>query len=191
MKEIKYNSSKKTHERIKKAFAELIAEKKAMNKITVADLAEKAEITRGTFYSHFNNIYEVAEEIEEEFMSSINSSHEEIKTVEDFPIFLHKFFEFLTKNEELYRQILSSDAPTVFVNRLNVQIGEAARRAIRKYPNANPVQELDVAFFIDGATYMILKYFRGEISLSLDEIEWYLKERAFATFFNEHTPKES
>ena len=37
--------------------------------------------------------------------------------------------------------------------------------------------DLDIAFFTDGATYMILKYFRNEISLSLDEIEQYLKQR--------------
>ena len=43
MKEMKYNSKKRTHEKIKRAFAQLLGEKKALNKITVAELAERAE----------------------------------------------------------------------------------------------------------------------------------------------------
>ena len=190
MKEIKYNSSKKTHERIKKAFAELLSEKKAVNKITVAELSSRAEITRGTFYAHFNNIYEVAEEIEEEFTTKLQDSNTEIKTVEDFPVFFHKFFQFLSENEELYRQLLTSDAPMTFINRLNAQIGRAARESLASTTVGRPMSELDVTFFIDGATYMILKYFRGEISMSLEEIEWYLKERALEMFFRESSRSE-
>ena len=55
MKETKYNSKKRTHEKIKRAFAQLLGEKKALNKITVAELAERSEVTRGTFYAHYNN----------------------------------------------------------------------------------------------------------------------------------------
>lgn len=185
MKENKYNSSKRTHERIKKVFAELLSEKKSINKITVAELASKAEITRGTFYAHFNNVYEVAEEVEDEFISTLESSNNNINGIEDFPIFLHRFFNFLAEHEELYRQILASEAPMTFINRLNLQIGQAAREALKNRSSIHPMQELDITFYIDGATYMILKYFRGEISMSLDEIEWYLKERAFEMFFKD------
>ena len=80
-----------------------------------------------------------------------------------------------------------------FVNRLNLQITQAARDALNANSFKHPIQELDVMFYIDGATYMILKYFRGEISMSLNEIEWYLKERAFEMFlkdFSTETPEE-
>jgi len=193
MKEIKYNSSKRTHERIKRAFAELLSEKKTVNNITVAELAKRAEITRGTFYAHFNNIKEVSEEVEKEVIERLQVSNNKIENIEDFPVFLHEFFQFLAKNEELYRQILSSEAPMAFVNRLNLQITQAARDALNASSFKHPIQELDIMFYIDGATYMILKYFRGEISMSLNEIEWYLKERAFEMFlkdFSTGTPEE-
>lgn len=193
MKEIKYNSSKRTHERIKRAFAELLSEKKTVNNITVAELAKRAEITRGTFYAHFNNIKEVSEEVEKEVVERLQVSNNKIENIEDFPVFLHEFFQFLAENEELYRQILSSEAPMAFVNRLNLQITQAARDALNANSFKHPIQELDIMFYIDGATYMILKYFRGEISMSLNEIEWYLKERAFEMFlkdFSTETPEE-
>ena len=182
MKEFKYCSKKRTHEKIKAAFAELLAEKKTLNKITVAELAERAEVTRGTFYAHYNNIFEVAEELENDFISVLDSSAEQMKSVEDFPIYLHQIFEFLAIHEDLYRQLLSSNAPMVFISRLNHQIEKTIKEILREHSINKPMLDLDIAFFTDGATYMILKYFRGEIALSLDEIEWYLKQRIVEMF---------
>lgn len=185
MKEIKYSSKKRTHEKIKAAFAELLAEKKALNKITVAELAEKAEVTRGTFYAHYNNIFEVAEELENDFISILDSSAEKMTTIEDFPIYFHQVFEFLAEHEELYRQLLSSDAPLVFISKLNHQIEKTIKEILREHSINKPMLDLDIAFFTDGATYMILKYFRNEIALSLDEIEWYLKQRIEEMFLKD------
>ena len=182
MKDIKYTSSKRTHEKIKRAFAELLSEKGALNKITVAELAARAEVTRGTFYAHYQNIFEVAEELENEFISTLDSSAEKMTSVEDFPVYMHQIFEFLAEHEELYRQLLSSDAPMVFIARLNHQIEKTIREILREHAIEKPMLELDIAFFTDGATYMILKYFRGEIALNLDEIEWYLKQRIVEMF---------
>lgn len=179
---MKYSSKKRTHERIKRAFAELLAEKKALNKITVAELAERAEVTRGTFYAHYDNIFEVAEELENEFITALDTSTEHIETVEDFPIYMHQIFVFLEANEELYRQLLSSDAPLVFITRLNSQINKTIHKILKEHSIEKPMLNLDISFFTDGATYMILKYFRGEIDLSLSEIEWYLKQRVEEMF---------
>lgn len=174
---MKYSSKKRTHERIKRAFAELLAEKKALNKITVAELSERAEVTRGTFYAHYNNIFEVAEELENEFISALDESTAHIERVEDFPVYLHQIFVFLAANEDLYRQLLSSDAPLVFISRLNHQINTTVHRLLKQHSIEKPMLDLDITFLTDGATYMIFRYFRGELSLSLDEIEWYLKQR--------------
>lgn len=182
MKKIKYSSKKRTHERIKKAFAELLAQKEDLKKITVAELATKAEVTRGTFYAHFNNIFEVASEIESDFIETLDLAVGEMTDVDDFPFYFHKIFEFLAENEELYRQLLMSDAPLVFINRLNTRIEKTIREIMKEREKDRPMLDLDIAFFTDGATYMIMKYFRGEIQLSLDEIEWYLKQRIFEMF---------
>ena len=175
--ECRYSSSKKTHEKIKKAFAELLSEKKALNKITVADLTKRAEITRGTFYAHFSNIYEVAESIENEFMSALDFQESSIDTEKDFSSHLHQVFEFLAANEEIYRLLLSSDAPMPFVRQLNKRMGKTIRKSLKERKIDRPMIDLDIAFFTDGATYMLVKYFRGDINLSLDDIEWYLKQR--------------
>ena len=182
MKKAKYSAKNRTHDKIKKAFAELLTEKKTLKKITVADLAKRAEITRGTFYTHFDNIFEVASEIESDFIETLDHVAEEITDVDDFPFQFHRIFEFLAENEELYKQLLSSDAPLVFINRLNTRIEKTIRKIMKEREKDRPMLDLDIAFFTDGATYMILKYFRGEIAMSLDEIEWYLKQKVFGMF---------
>ena len=58
------SSSKKTRNLIKTTFAELMQEKKELNKITVTELVKRADITRSTFYTHYDDIYEVAKDYE-------------------------------------------------------------------------------------------------------------------------------
>ena len=65
------NSSRKTKELIKKSFAELLEEKKETKNITVKELVERVDLTRGAFYSHYDNIYEVASEIQDEILDTI------------------------------------------------------------------------------------------------------------------------
>ena len=50
------NSSKKTRNLIKNTFAEMLSEKKEINKISVTELVKRADINRGTFYTHYNDM---------------------------------------------------------------------------------------------------------------------------------------
>lgn len=184
MKESKYASSKQTHEKIKKAFSELLLKKKSMDKITASEIASRAGITRGTFYAHYDNIYSVAEELENEFAESLSFRDEDFLEENNFQEFLHQTFVYLSENEELYHNLLSSDVPMVFVNRLNAKLSDAIKQAVAKKDIERPMIDLDISFFVDGTTYMLLKYFRGEIKMSLEEIEWYLRQRAKEMFLD-------
>lgn len=63
-------SSRKTRLLIKKIFAEMLSEKQELGKISVSELCERADISRGTFYVHFDDIYSVAEEYENELIDA-------------------------------------------------------------------------------------------------------------------------
>ncbi|MBQ3325716.1 TetR/AcrR family transcriptional regulator C-terminal domain-containing protein [Candidatus Saccharibacteria bacterium] len=183
MKQAKYLSSIRTHEKIKRAFAILLAEKNTLSRITVAELSQKAQITRGTFYAHFNNIYEVAEEMENEFISALEESSRGMESVDGFPVYFHHLFEFLAEHEDLYRLLLSSDVPVEFILKFRLQMEKNIKRIMEKHQINRKTLDLDIAFFTDGATFMILDYFRGELTLSLSEIELYLKQRVDDLFF--------
>lgn len=64
------NSSRKTRRLIKKIFAEMLSEKKELGKISVSELCKRADISRGSFYSHYDDIYGVAEDYENEMIDT-------------------------------------------------------------------------------------------------------------------------
>ena len=69
-------SSQKTRKLIKTVFAEMLSEKHELGKITVSELVKRADINRGTFYSHYDDIYAVAEDYENELVENFFSNAE-------------------------------------------------------------------------------------------------------------------
>ena len=63
-------SSQKTRALIKKEFAQMLGEKKQLDRIYVSDLCKRADISRGAFYSHYDDIYSVAEDFENELIDA-------------------------------------------------------------------------------------------------------------------------
>lgn len=65
--------TKKTLSSINNAFIELRS-KKPLNKITVKELCDLAMISKPTFYSHYTDIYDLSDKMEDEIIDSILSS---------------------------------------------------------------------------------------------------------------------
>ena len=59
--------TKRTRAAIKRAFMTLRA-KKTLEKITVKELSELAEINKATFYLHYQDIYDLSDKIEDELL---------------------------------------------------------------------------------------------------------------------------
>ena len=58
---------RKSKEAIKNAFIQLIINQD-IRKITVKDILTLADVSRGTFYAHFLDIYDVQEQVENDLM---------------------------------------------------------------------------------------------------------------------------
>ena len=173
-------SSRKTIELIKKKFAELIEEKKEINNITVTELVKKANITRGTFYAHYSNIYEVAKEFQDEILKEILDTEYQITNQKEMNEAFNHIFNFLTEHETLYFKLLAADDAMLFMNRLNKKICSSLTTILN-----NKNKELDILFFTNGTISLIVKYFRKEINYSLKDICDYTKKMANYLFFQE------
>lgn len=73
-----YRNAERTKKWIRRAFTELMAEKKDIEKISVTELAERADISKTTFYYHYEDIYAVAEEFENELIDALSAALKEI-----------------------------------------------------------------------------------------------------------------
>lgn len=164
------SSSKKTRKLIKKTFAELINEKKDLNKITVTELVKRADITRGTFYTHYDDIYDVANEYQLEIIELLISDDNVLYTKEDVINYFSDVFKCLKKNEDTYRMLLSSDDLLFFLEKLKKMSSRKLLFALNNICKDNDFIELDVSFFINGLVNEILSYFRDKSDYSLEEL---------------------
>ena len=175
-------SSKRTSQVIKEAFAELLSEKKELNKVKVIDLVKKANITRSSFYTHYESIYDVAREIQEETLEILTKNTENITSLEDAYRYLDELMVYLKNNEEFYSQLLSSDIPSYYTRKLEKLISTKLYDTLSPYNIDN--LELNVDFFTSGCTEIIMKYFRNETNSSLEDINKFMKQQFKKIFFS-------
>ena len=90
---------RKSKKAIQKAFAELLSEKNDINKITVKEIVERADISKSTFYSHYEDIYSVSEEFEDEITTLLNSLLEDYLKSHtlDYPTYIKKLIELVLR----------------------------------------------------------------------------------------------
>ena len=169
------SSSIKTRNLIKKTFAELINEKKQLDKITVTELVKKADITRSTFYTHYENIYEVAHDYQMQTIELLCSDDLKLHSKEDIENYFVDITKCLKDNEQTYKLLLSADESLLFLEKLKRIASEKIYDALSKIYK-DKYLKLNISFFMNGILMELLKYFRNESDYSLDELLLYMNK---------------
>lgn len=168
------NSSLKTKKAIKDAFVELLYEHKQLDKIKISDLVTKANINRSTFYLHYDNIYNIAEE----FGNDIIDNFLKQKKSENILETLNNITFYLKENEHIYQMLARSDYMQLFSPSSRKKLYSETKRNFQIHYNIHePKLTLTTHFFIDTILNQFSKYFMyTDYPYSLDEINNYLKE---------------
>ncbi len=95
----------RTKKAICDAFAELMYEKE-LSKITVQELADRADVGRATFYKHYYNIYDVYEKMESTFLIELGEIITEQGIKSKFEVY-PAVFEYMKKNPKIFKMIFS------------------------------------------------------------------------------------
>ena len=171
------NSSFKTRKLIKDTFSEMLSEKKEINKITVSELAKRANISRATFYAHFDDIYAVAEEFKAELFDAL-FSNEELGSADDFEQFFEVIFSFMKKHSEMYKILCRSDATLLYASRFIVLV---CNKFLQHACNDTRIKnrdniELEIRVFFEGCLFEYVKYCRSQSAFTLDDLHAYAKK---------------
>lgn len=164
------SSATKTKKIIQNTFLELLHEKKELNKITVTELVKRAEITRSTFYTHYDNIYDVAHEYELLTIELLDYNDDEINTIEEMEKYFDDILDCLKKNENTYKMLLSANETYFFLEKLRKKAFQKISFSMQKILPENKYLDLDINFLLDAITAESLKYFKNESDYTLDEI---------------------
>lgn len=101
----------RTKKWLRRAFIELLMEK-PLDKITVNDLTQRAEINRATFYLHYRNREDFIERfIDELFMDleTIFSKHYNVPFNKEIErSFLEEFFGYIAEHKKIFQSLLVS-----------------------------------------------------------------------------------
>jgi len=170
------HSSEKTKQLIRNTFSKLVMEKKEIAKITVAELVKRADINRGTFYNHYDNIYNVAEDLENEVIQVLVESSYGFNSLEELYQYFDTVIEYLKNNEEMYKMLLSSKEALNFSVKLNGLLQKNLYSFLSKNPPKNTqFLKEDIIFYTDGILNYFFRYFKGELNCSLNDLNQYMK----------------
>ena len=101
-------SSIKTKRIIKSVFAEMLSEYKEISRISVSELCERADISRSTFYSHYDDTYSIAQDYENELIDRF-FSNTKLLEAESAEKFAEIFFQYISENDENYKLLCRSN----------------------------------------------------------------------------------
>ncbi|MBO6262775.1 MAG: TetR/AcrR family transcriptional regulator [Clostridia bacterium] len=171
----------KTKKAIHAAFIKLL-DKKGYNKISIKDIADEANCDRKTIYYYYNGVYEIRDEIENEFIALVEDAATEL----DF----HKYeenpqhiFELLTEiinnNIEAYSSFLKWDAHSHIIRKMIALFSEKVKNGFEKSALASQDSEkLEVIsnFITSGMVAAYQNWFNSGCKQSLEEVSKELGE---------------
>ena len=167
-----YRNVAKSQKLIRDAVISLLGKKKDLNAITVTDVVKVANINRGTFYNHYNNITEVVNEIEDELMELLTDTLKQANQSDDYiSTFINSVTQELKKNEEKYKLIVPYIPQYLF--------DDMKARFLKSFTNnymfsQNPKRNYIMYLIIsNGIVGTYLDYFENKLDTTLNEIAEY------------------
>ncbi len=166
----KGNKKTKSTKAIKAATKRLLIKKKDINQITVVDISREANINRGTFYNHYENVHDVIDEIEDDLLNHFLKSWQKAQLSNTFAETLMNNLTASMKNrQEEYKELVKYIPQYIFVDLKNKIVKEITTDYLKK----NPVdQETRAGLFIlaNGIASCYVDYFQRKLYVNLDEL---------------------
>ena len=155
---------RRTRRQLQEALAALMREKD-LKDITVRELTERADVNRGTFYSHYQDLYDLREQMEEELfrqLSQVLSACPLERTPGGLRPILTAVFQFILENQALFVTALSGGGERFF-SRLLQMIQELYLRQWSGFYDLGGAQGTNyyLEFVVSGVMGLVRSWVRG------------------------------
>ncbi len=162
---------------LKQSLLELMRHK-PIEKITVKDICEKADINRGTFYAHYSDSYDLLAQIEDELFNEILQYVETSLQAETISALLADIFESIINNSDLCSVLFSEYGDKAFLRRI---MFIARDRSIAEWkrilPSAKEEQlEMLYMFYANGCVAIIENWVQKGMKESPKELTTFIEK---------------
>ncbi|KAB8293629.1 TetR/AcrR family transcriptional regulator [Bifidobacterium avesanii] len=172
--------ARRTRAMLQEAMLKLL-ERKPLNKISVTELTELADVNRATFYAHYTDIYDMFEQIKAELidtLSAIIARHGgEISQAEYQPL-IREIFEFSDAHEHLFSLLVGNQGDALYADliaSIDGQLGrfvdpiatagqrDRSHGVVPVYDRAlaETVRDYQFAYLAGGIVNVLRAWFRG------------------------------
>lgn len=149
--------TKRTRASIKTAFLTLRA-KKPLEKISVKELAELAQINKATFYLHYRDIYDLSDQIENEVLEeSLSALRIDEPVLDDPAAFVHKLIAACEPHHQTLSTVFSHGREAVLPDKLETGV-KAHYYQENPHMAGNLYVDVLLSFMIQGAYRAYVKH---------------------------------
>jgi AcrR family transcriptional regulator len=151
-----------------------LLQKKPIEKVSIKEICEAADINRSTFYAHYTDQYDLLSQIERELLRDLNAyldsyNFKELEA-ESFQTMNH-IFEYIVENAELCGIILGENGDLAFQKEIMTIV---QRQCMREWRGKNAVDEglLEYAmiFIVNGSIGVVQKWLQTDMRASTREM---------------------
>ncbi|HEX6290578.1 MAG TPA: TetR/AcrR family transcriptional regulator [Herpetosiphonaceae bacterium] len=107
---------------LREALIELIGER-GFDALTIGELTERAMVSRAAFYRHYQDKYDLVDQIFEEAMSALRAAVGDLGRAHPPEIWV-TFFEHIAEYERLYRALLGKTGSPWFVRKMRAALAD-------------------------------------------------------------------
>ncbi|WP_051505131.1 TetR/AcrR family transcriptional regulator [Paenibacillus durus] len=161
----------RTKQSITKSFLELFSEKN-IEEITINDIAERANVNRGTIYLHYIDKYDLLDKCIEERINELISLCKRREVDEVNQELLHEpkpFFDYLQDHFPFFSSMFSNQRVFVFRDRLQHFISVSLMDKMNKLGNKSDVEsELNAQFMASAFIGIVEWWIRHQMPHSTD-----------------------
>lgn len=169
-----YRSAIRSRRLIREAFLQLLKEKD-LNRITVTDIVNRADINRATFYAHYPDVHGVISEIENEIIDKLMMVLRDFKFksfFKDPAAMLLKVNRYLEEDVEFYRTLIMANGSEIFLERMKHIFSDYMRNDtdVPEEIQNSEAFPLRICYFAGGIVNMYKQWFLGNLNCSLNDI---------------------
>lgn len=177
----------KTKQGIINAFIELRS-RKEIERITIKELCERAQINKSTFYSHYHDIYDLTDRLETEIVSSIleNLNRPE-NLIQDPAEFTRELFVGYMAKDSLINTVFSGSRSKYLAQKTERALKDFVFSAYPEYRD-DPQINIMLTYILYGGYYAFYENRRYGDSLTIDTIADLTDKSTSIPYFRNRQP---